>query len=114
MIDTGFNGTLMLPVALAKRLRVFVESTTTVSLADDTSKNAWTTHVVVRVGDRELLVLALIEPDCLDLIIGMDFLRLARLGLVITPNGVLLVSENELSIAAPPVRRKKRAEKRPV
>jgi hypothetical protein len=44
----------------------------------------------------------------------MDFLRLARLGLVITPNGVLLVSENDVSIAAPPVRRKKRAEKRPV
>lgn len=94
MIDTGFDGSMLLPVSHAAKLRVTVEDSTTVSMADNTPKDAWTSHLFVRCGVRLERALVIIEPDCKELIIGMDFLRQFGLSLVVSPSAVMLTDES--------------------
>lgn len=92
MIDTGFSGFLMMPIAAAFPLTLTLMSSADYELADGTLVSKLLAHGSVVIGDETVSGSITLEQtnDC-GLLLGMDFLRKAKLSLWVHQNGVLLI-----------------------
>jgi clan AA aspartic protease len=85
LIDTGFTGFLTLPISAVHVREFQLGELQGIKLADGISRMRLTAIVTVSVGNEQLTVEAVLDPDGEEVIIGMDFLRRFARGLIILP-----------------------------
>jgi predicted aspartyl protease len=94
VFDTGFSGFVYIPLIQALPLGLTATGTTPVTLADGKTYNrAWAEIWAVVDGQKERDI-AILEPTAsADILIGMDFLRVFKIGLFLTSANFALVDE---------------------
>jgi len=94
VIDTGFTGFLMMPLLSAFPLGLTLWGTSNYCLADgSTSPKLLGAGTITLEGEEASGVIVLESSPC-GLLLGMDFLRKVRRGLVVSAHGVFLVDED--------------------
>jgi len=96
IIDTGFTGFIQLPIQHAFSLKLPLDGTVSVTLADGSSTVCLT--VLARTtfdGETKLGVVSL-ESNSQEILIGMDFLRKFKKSVIIAKNDVLILEEDWL------------------
>jgi predicted aspartyl protease len=96
IIDTGFTGFVQLPLAAAIELALPLEGTTTVTLADGSTAAKLTAQAEVTLFSESEYGTVIIEFHSPEILIGMDFLRRFKRGLVVSRQVIGLVPESEL------------------
>lgn len=104
IIDTGFTGFVLLPSQYALQLGLRIQGTTTVTLADESSCVCVLSEAYISLDSstgRQGVVM--LERNCKEVLIGMDFLRQFGLGLALFSDSVVLLDEAKLkaSLAGP-------------
>jgi clan AA aspartic protease len=93
IIDTGFSGFIQLPMQHAFSLKLPLEGTSSYVLADGTRGTSLTAVAHTTFGGTTLLGVVSLTPGSLDVLVGMDFLRRFKLGLVMTKGTIVLTDE---------------------
>lgn len=94
IIDTGFTGFIQLPIQHAFSLKLPLDGTMTLILADGSS-NVCLTALGRTTFDGETVVGVIsLEPQSQDILIGMDFLRKFKKSVIIAKNSVVLMEED--------------------
>ena len=83
ILDTGFNGYLCVPLVVAVDLGMTRESTVDLTLADGKTAEFYTAECMVSIRDKETEGIAYFNEDCVDILLGTEFLRKCRLKLVV-------------------------------
>lgn len=96
IIDTGFSGFLHIPFNHAFSLRLPLEGTVTSVLADGSKVANITALAQTTFGGKTVVGAVALAPSSQDILVGMDFLRRFKLGLVMVSNLILLVDEDEI------------------
>jgi predicted aspartyl protease len=100
VIDTGFTGFVLLPAQYALSLNLKVQTTTTVTLADESQCVCLLAEASVSLDattSRQGLVM--LEKNCKEVLIGMDFLRQFGLGLALFSKSIALIDESKMEAA---------------
>ena len=97
IIDTGFTGFVQLPIAAAMSLALPLEGTTSVTLADGSTAAKLTAQAQATLLGESEVGIVILEFDSPEILIGMDFLRRFRRGLVVSRHVVGLVPEQEIA-----------------
>lgn len=96
IIDTGFTGFLQLPMHHAFTLKLPLDGTLSATLADGSKVTCLTVlGKVTYDGHTQQGVIALATATT-DILIGMDFLRQFKLGLMVIKGQIMLVQEDWL------------------
>jgi predicted aspartyl protease len=93
IIDTGFSGFIQLPMQHAFSLKLPLEGTSSYVLADGTRGTSLTALAHTTFGGMTVLGVISLTPGSLDVLVGMDFLRRFKLGLIMTKGTILLTDE---------------------
>lgn len=96
IIDTGFTGFVQLPLNRAIELALPLEGMTTVKLADGSTAVKLTVQAYATLLGESEAGTVIIEFSSPEILIGMDFLRRFKRGLVVSRTGVWLVPESAL------------------
>lgn len=96
IIDTGFTGFIQLPIQHAFSLKLPLDGTVTVTLADGSSTVCLTVLAKTTFDGETQLGVVSLEAGSQDVLIGMDFLRKFRKSVIITKNEVILLEEDWL------------------
>jgi predicted aspartyl protease len=97
IIDTGFSGFIQLPMQHAFSLKLPLEGTSSYVLADGTRGTSLTALAHTTFGGTTVLGVISLTPGSLDVLVGMDFLRRFKLGLVMT-KGTIILSDDDLAM----------------
>ena len=97
IIDTGFTAFVQLPLAVAIELALPLEGTTSVMLADGSTAAKLTAQAQATLLGESEVGIAIIEFHSPEILIGMDFLRRFRRGLIVSRQVVGLVPEQDLT-----------------
>ena len=84
---------MQLPLAHAFELGLPLEGTTSVTLADGSMDARLTAQAQATFVEESVVGIVIIEFDSPEILIGMDFLRRFRRGLVVSRHGVRLIPE---------------------
>ena len=95
IIDTGFTGFVQLPLAVAIELALPLEGTTSVMLADGSTAAKLTAQAQATLLGESEVGIAIIEFHSPEILIGMDFLRRFRRGLIVSRQVIGLVPEQD-------------------
>ena len=96
MIDTGFTGFLLIPVQYAISLGLNLEGTVRSTLADGRTMVNLSARCSVRVNGYEGTGTVLLDQSTSPtLLVGMEFLQRFKLGLFMTPTGVVLFDNSD-------------------
>ncbi|MEA2415242.1 MAG: hypothetical protein QOI58_1899 [Thermoanaerobaculia bacterium] len=95
IIDTGFSGFIQLPMQHAFSLKLPLEGTSSYVLADGTRGTSLTALAHTTFGRTTVLGVVSLTPGSLDVLVGMDFLRRFKLGLIMT-KGTIVLSDDDL------------------
>jgi predicted aspartyl protease len=93
IIDTGFSGFIQLPMQHAFSLKLPLEGTSSYVLADGTRGTSLTALAHTTFGGTTVLGVISLTPGSLDVLVGMDFLRRFKLGLIMTKGTIVLSDE---------------------
>jgi predicted aspartyl protease len=96
--DTGFSGFIQLPMQHAFSLKLPLEGTSSYILADGTRGTSLTALAHTTFGGTTVLGVVSLTPGSQDVLVGMDFLRRFKLGLIMTKGRIELVDDAELEI----------------
>ena len=99
MIDTGFSGFIQIPLMHAIALRLPLEGTQTLQLANGEQISAFTALVRTTLAERQTVGVAVLSPSD-TFLVGMDFLRQFKRLLVISKDWIGLIDED--AIPPPP------------
>jgi clan AA aspartic protease len=96
IIDTGFTGFLSVPVWALPIMKSQVDGIQWATLADGATLIRLTVKATVSIDDVNITEEAIIERDGNEVLIGMEFLRLAGRSLLISSarNEVLLIEDS--------------------
>ena len=97
IIDTGFTGFVQLPLSAAVALALPLEGTTSVTLADGSTTAKLTAQAEATLLGESEVGIVIIEFHSPEILIGMDFLRRFKKGLIISRHIVGVVPETEMS-----------------
>ena len=100
VLDTGFTGFLSMPLMEAIRLGLILHGTSKIILADGSEGFRLTAKGMIEVGDERKIGVVILEAESSELLLGMDFLRLFEKAMMVSKDGVLLLSEKVLDKAA--------------
>ena len=89
IINTGFSGFIQLPFEKAFELRLTLEGTSEVILADGSSKTVLTALGVATLAGMKTVGTIHLSPS-LEILVGMEFLRKFKCGLGILKDSVFL------------------------
>jgi predicted aspartyl protease len=95
IIDTGFSGFIQLPMRHAFSLKLPLEGTSSYVLADGSRGTSLTALAHTTFGGTTVLGVVSLTPGSLDVLVGMDFLRRFKLGLIMT-KGTIVLSDDDL------------------
>jgi predicted aspartyl protease len=95
IIDTGFSGFIQLPMQHAFSLKLPLEGTSSYILADGSRGTSLTVLAHTTFGGTTVLGVVTLTPGSQDVLVGMDFLRRFKLGLIMMGGKIALV-EDEL------------------
>ena len=101
MIDTGFSGFIQIPIIHAIALRLPLEGTQTLQLANGEQISAFTALVRTTLATRETVGVAVLSPSD-TFLVGMDFLRQFERLLVISKNWIGLIDEDAVTPPSDP------------
>jgi predicted aspartyl protease len=93
IIDTGFSGFIQLPMQHAFSLKLPLEGTSSYVLADGSRGTSLTALAHTTFGGTTVLGVISLTPGSLDVLVGMDFLRRFKLGLIMTKGTIVLSDE---------------------
>ena len=93
IIDTGFSGFIQLPMQHAFSLKLPLEGTSSYVLADGSRGTSLTALAHTTFGGTTVLGVVSLTPGSLDVLVGMDFLRRFKLGLIMTRGTIVLTDE---------------------
>ena len=94
IIDTGFTGFIQIPIQHAFSLRLPLEGTTTVTLADGSSLAVLTALGRATLLERAEIGVVMLSVSSNEILLGMDFLRRFKRALLVShTNGVVLVDD---------------------
>ena len=97
ILDTGFTGFIHLPIQHALSLRLPLEGTQNVSLADGSSQVLLTALARATIAQRTEEGVALLSFTSEDILLGMDFLRRFERTLVVSRKaGIVLIEEDQI------------------
>ena len=94
IIDTGFSGFVQVPLSAAFALRLPLEGTTSVMLADGSTQTTLTALGSVTLGGKSLVGVVHLSPSP-EILLGMDFLRRFEHALAVFSNSVFLFPETK-------------------
>ena len=97
IIDTGFTGFVQLPLAVAIELALPLEGTTSVMLADGSTAAKLTAQAQATLLEESEVGIVIIEFHSPEILVGMDFLRRFRRGLIVSRQVIGLVPEQDLT-----------------
>ncbi|HSY48306.1 MAG TPA: hypothetical protein VLC46_05810 [Thermoanaerobaculia bacterium] len=95
IIDTGFSGFIQLPMQHAFSLKLPLEGTSSYVLADGTRGTSLTVLAHTTFGGKTVLGVVSLTPGSQDVLVGLDFLRRFKLGLIMMSGRIELVDDNE-------------------
>jgi predicted aspartyl protease len=98
-IDTGFSGFVALPLHEMISLGLKSEGATSVMLGDGSVVDNLVAPGFVTVGAQTERGSILLDENSTDVLIGMDFLRTFKLGLILTNTAIVLYDEAETMLA---------------
>jgi predicted aspartyl protease len=93
IIDTGFSGFIQLPMQHAFSRKLPLEGTSSYVLADGSRGTSLTALAHTTFGGTTVLGVISLTPGSLDVLVGMDFLRRFKLGLIMTKGTIVLTDE---------------------
>jgi clan AA aspartic protease len=96
IIDTGFSGFIQLPMQHAFSLKLPLEGTSSYVLADGTRGTSLTALASTTFGEKTVLGVVSLTPGSQDVLVGMDFLRRFKLGLIVMSGRIELVNDEWL------------------
>ena len=98
LIDTGFDGSLLVPISKVKVNISDVVDVVKVTTAGGVVRRWLISPIVVTVGDEAEVIEAILEPDSTEVLIGMEFVARFGRGLTLFPRQrtVLLSQESPL------------------
>ena len=91
VMDTGFDGFLMMPSAVAPQVGLVARSTTDVTFADGTSQPRLVAQGSAGLGTRTMTGLVILEDGTNEVLAGMAFIIAFGLMFAVTGADVLLV-----------------------
>jgi len=94
IIDTGFSGFIQLPMQHAFSLKLPLEGTSSYVLADGSRGTSLTALAHTTFGGTTVLGVISLTPGSLDVLVGMDFLRRFKLGLIMTKSKITLSDDD--------------------
>lgn len=86
IIDTGFNGFVLMSTEVSSQLGLIPSSVTRMETADGTKVDTLTAECIIIIGEREVEGTALVHPGVPQILFGNDLLRKANLRLVVDAN----------------------------
>src|SRR5438876_725328 len=98
-IDTGFSGFVAMPLHEMIPLGLKTEGAASVALGDGSVIYDLVAPGFVTVGAQTERGSILLDEKSTDVLIGMDFLRAFKLGLILTNTAVVLYDESETLLA---------------
>lgn len=96
IIDTGFTGFIQLPIQHAFSLKLPLEGTSSYILADGSHGVALTALARTTFGDKTRNGVVSLAPGSQDILVGMDFMRQFKLGMLMMTGQIVLVDEEEI------------------
>ena len=100
IIDTGFTGFIQLPIAHAFSLKLPLEGTASYTLADGSQSTCLTALATTSFSGKAINGVVTLAMGSQDILIGMDFLRQLKLGLLIVTGQIFLIDEEEAAAIA--------------
>ena len=91
IIDTGFTGFLCLPLAAITLFRSQIEGYQPVRFADGSNSVLLEVRATIVINSEHVTGIAVIEPDGKEVLIGMEFLKAARRGLIVLPSKAVVM-----------------------
>jgi predicted aspartyl protease len=95
IIDTGFSGFIQLPMQHAFSLKLPLEGTSSFILADGSGGTSLTALAHTTFGGKLVLGIVNLTPGSQDVLVGMDFLRRFKLGLIMSKGKIELVDDEQ-------------------
>jgi len=96
IIDTGFTGFIQLPIQHAFSLKLPLEGTAQYTLADGSQTVCLTALARTTCAGKKEVGVVTLAMGSQDILIGMEFLRRLRFGLMIFKSAVTLIDEVEV------------------
>jgi predicted aspartyl protease len=96
IIDTGYSGFVQLPMQHAFSLKLPLEGTTSYVLADGTKGASITALARTSFGGKTVVGVITLAPGSQEVLVGMDFLRQFKMGIVMAAGGIVLIDEEEI------------------
>ncbi len=96
IIDTGFSGFIQLPLQHAFSLKLPLEGTSSYILADGSRGTSLTALARTSFGGKTLVGAVSLTPGSQDVLVGMDFLRQFKLGMLMMTGTIILLDEEEI------------------
>ena len=103
MVDTGFSGSLLIPILDAFPIGLLLRGTTRITLADGSTQTKLTCLGLVHFDGRSEAGIIIVEWENTDVLVGMEFLRSFHKQLRIDPrNGVVELTDAVAPAGPPP------------
>lgn len=96
IIDTGFTGFIQVPIQNAFSLKLPLEGTSSYILADGSRGVYLTALARTTFGGKTHVGAVSLAPGSQDILVGMDFMRQFKLGIIVMTKLILLVDEDEI------------------
>lgn len=96
LIDTGFTGFIQLPIQHAFQLKLPLNGTASITLADAHNTVCLTALARTTFDGETVVGVVSLEMQSQEILIGMDFLRQFKKGLVVTKGLVIITEEDWL------------------
>lgn len=95
IIDTGFTGFLQIPIQHAFSLKLPLEGTSSYVLADGSKGTSLTALANISYAGKERVGVVSLAFGSKDILVGMDFLRTFKLGVIIMTGTIILLDEEQ-------------------
>ncbi len=104
LLDTGFTGFMSLPLTAALPLGLTLVSTVTYTLADGNSAFSLLALGTVDYEGQQIFgpISLELNPNCKDVLVGMDFIKQGKLMLILSATGAMLLDLPALQAATGP------------
>jgi len=95
VLDTGFTGFVAIPFGEMQTLGLTISGATSVMLGDGSVVENFVAEGIITIGSQADVGTIVLDNGSADILVGLDFLRQFRLGLVLTDTIVALYDAQE-------------------